>query len=50
MQECIEQDIQRYGAQYPEFCVLPVEELNMGLEELASNPVYKKRYLQLVHQ
>ena len=48
VQECIEQDIQRYGAQYPEFCESPVEELKMGLEELASNPVYKERYLQFV--
>jgi predicted nucleotidyltransferase component of viral defense system len=48
VQECIEQDIQRYGAQYPEFCESPAEELKMGLEELASNPVYKERYLQFV--
>ncbi|PPC62440.1 hypothetical protein C1Y41_12700 [Pantoea sp. ICBG 1758] len=48
VQECIEQDIQRYGAQYPEFCESPVEELKMGLEELARNPVYKERYLQFV--
>ena len=48
MQECIEQDIERYGAQYPEFCESPVEELKMGLEELVNNPVYKQRYLQFV--
>ncbi|KFK95460.1 MULTISPECIES: nucleotidyl transferase AbiEii/AbiGii toxin family protein [unclassified Serratia (in: enterobacteria)] len=48
VQECIEQDIERYGAQYPEFCESPVEELKMGLEELASNPVYKERYQQFV--
>lgn len=48
VQKCIEQDIERYGAQYPEFCESPVEELKMGLEELASNPVYEERYLQFV--
>lgn len=48
VQECIEQDIERYGAQYPEFCKSPVEELKRGLEELVSNPVYKERYLQFV--
>lgn len=48
VQECIEQDIERYGAQHSEFCESPIEELKMGLEELASNPVYKERYLQFV--
>jgi len=48
VQACIEQDIARYGAQYPEFCKSPVEELILGLEELASNPVYQERYLQFV--
>ena len=48
VQECIEQDIERYGAQYPEFCESPAEELKMGLKELESNPVYKERYLQFV--
>lgn len=48
VQECIEQDIERYGAQYPEFCKSPVEELKMGLEELVVNPVYEARYLQFV--
>lgn len=42
------QDIKRYGAQYPEFCESPVEELKRGLEELVSNPIYKERYLQFV--
>lgn len=48
VQKCIDQDIKRYGAQYPEFCESPVEEIKRGLEELASNPVYKERYLQFV--
>ncbi|HHL2631672.1 TPA: nucleotidyl transferase AbiEii/AbiGii toxin family protein [Yersinia enterocolitica] len=48
VQECIEQDIERYGAQYPEFCESPIGELKMGLEELMNNPVYKERYLQFV--
>lgn len=48
VQQCIEQDIERYGAQYPEFCDSPVEELKMGLEELESNPVYKERYMKFV--
>ncbi len=48
VQECIEQDIERYSARYLEFCESPIEELKMGLEELVSNPVYKERYLQFV--
>ncbi|EFH2856431.1 nucleotidyl transferase AbiEii/AbiGii toxin family protein [Escherichia coli] len=48
VQECIEQDIERYGVQYPEFCESPIGELKMGLEELVNNPVYKERYLQFV--
>lgn len=48
VQECIQQDIERYGAQYPEFCESPVEELKRGLEELANNPIYKERYQQFV--
>ncbi|MCL2892833.1 nucleotidyl transferase AbiEii/AbiGii toxin family protein [Brenneria tiliae] len=48
VQECIEQDIERYGNQYPEFCESPIEELKMGLEELASNSVYEVRYQQFV--
>lgn len=48
VQDCIAQDIERYGAQYPEFSKSPVKELKMGLEELTNNPVYKARYLQFV--
>ncbi|VXC71629.1 conserved hypothetical protein [Enterobacterales bacterium 8AC] len=48
VQECIKQDIERYGTQHPKFCESPVEELKMGLEELVSNPVYKERYQQFV--
>ncbi|MDX5629547.1 MULTISPECIES: nucleotidyl transferase AbiEii/AbiGii toxin family protein [unclassified Brenneria] len=48
IQECIEQDIERYGNQYPEFCESPIEELKRGLEELAVNPVYKMRYQQFL--
>ncbi|RNM09251.1 nucleotidyl transferase AbiEii/AbiGii toxin family protein [Dickeya undicola] len=48
IQECIGQDIERYGNQYPEFCKSPIEELKRGLEELASNPVYKMRYQQFL--
>ncbi|MBS9431494.1 nucleotidyl transferase AbiEii/AbiGii toxin family protein [Photorhabdus hainanensis] len=48
VQECIKQDIERYGNQYPQFCESPIEELKMGLEELVNNPVYKERYQQFV--
>lgn len=44
----IEQDIQRYGNQYPQFCVSPNDELKMGLDELERNPLYKTRYQQYV--
>ncbi len=48
VQECIKQDIERYGNQYLQFCESPIEELKMGLEELVNNPVYKERYQQFV--
>ncbi|HHA1936353.1 TPA: nucleotidyl transferase AbiEii/AbiGii toxin family protein [Enterobacter ludwigii] len=44
----INQDIQRYGSQYPQFCDSPVAELKLGLEELANNPVHQERYQQFV--
>lgn len=46
--QTIEQDIQRYGNQYPQFCVSPNNELKMGLDELEHNPLYKTRYQQFV--
>ncbi|QGY27909.1 nucleotidyl transferase AbiEii/AbiGii toxin family protein [Pantoea cypripedii] len=46
--ECIQQDIERYGNQYHEFRVSPVQELKMGLEELEKNIIYKQRYQQFV--
>ena len=48
IRECISQDIERYGNQYPEFSKSPVTELKMGLEELVNNPIYKARYEQFV--
>ena len=48
VQQTIEQDIQRYGNQYPQFCASPVDELKMGLDELANNPLYQMRYQQFV--
>ncbi|KHN90167.1 hypothetical protein BSK71_01955 [Pectobacterium actinidiae] len=48
VQECIKQDIERYGNQYPAFSEAPIEELKMGLEELGSNSVYEVRYQQFV--
>lgn len=48
VQRTIEQDIQRYGNQYPQFCVSPVDELKMGLDELSNNPLYQMRYQQFV--
>lgn len=48
VQRTIEQDIQRYGSQYPQFCTSPIDELKMGLDELACNPLYQTRYQQFV--
>ncbi|MEK9498274.1 nucleotidyl transferase AbiEii/AbiGii toxin family protein [Photorhabdus sp. P32] len=48
VQQTIEQDIQRYGRQYPQFQISPIDELRAGLEELGSNPIYQQRYQQLV--
>ncbi|MQL48605.1 nucleotidyl transferase AbiEii/AbiGii toxin family protein [Photorhabdus khanii] len=48
VQQAIEQDIQRYGRQYPQFQISPVDEIRTGLEELENNPVYQQRYQQFV--
>ncbi|MDU9644873.1 hypothetical protein OCN87_24685, partial [Escherichia coli] len=32
----------------PQFCASPVDELKMGLDELANNPLYLMRYQQFV--
>jgi len=48
VERTIDQDIQRYGNQYPQFCDSPVTELKLGLEELANNPVHQERYQQFV--
>ncbi|MEH4989319.1 nucleotidyl transferase AbiEii/AbiGii toxin family protein [Enterobacter ludwigii] len=48
VERTINQDIQRYGNQYPQFCDSPVTELKLGLEELANNPVHEERYQQFV--
>ncbi|MEI7184851.1 nucleotidyl transferase AbiEii/AbiGii toxin family protein [Pectobacterium carotovorum] len=48
VRECIEQDIERYGNQYPEFCKSPIGELKMGLKELENNPLHKERYQRFV--
>ncbi|ULH11487.1 nucleotidyl transferase AbiEii/AbiGii toxin family protein [Serratia marcescens] len=48
VERTINQDIQRYGNQYPQFCDSPVAELKLGLEELENNPVHKERYQQFV--
>ncbi|EKS4565702.1 nucleotidyl transferase AbiEii/AbiGii toxin family protein [Salmonella enterica] len=48
VQRTIEQDILRYGSQYPQFCSSPVDELTMGLDELSNNPLYQMRYQQFV--
>lgn len=48
VQQTIEQDIQRYGNQYPQFCASPNDELKMGLDELERNPLYQARYQQFV--
>lgn len=45
---CIQQDIERYGNQYPQFCASPIAELLLGLNELESNPIHKERYQQFV--
>lgn len=48
VERTINQDIQRYGNQYPQFCDSPVTELKLGLEELTNNPVHQERYQQFV--
>ncbi len=46
----LSRNIERYGNQYPQFCASPVDELKMGLDELANNPLYQMRYEQFVRQ
>lgn len=46
--ECIQQDIERYGNQYPQFCTAPIDELKMGLDVLRDEPIHKIRFQQFV--
>lgn len=48
VKQSIEQDIRRYGNQYPQFKVSPVNELKMALEALEKNPVHQQRYHDFV--
>lgn len=46
--ECMQQDIVRYGNQYPQFCDDPVTELRVGLDALRDQPVHQERFRQFV--
>lgn len=48
VKQCIEQDIQRYGNQYPQFKASPVNELKVALDALEKNPVHQQRYQDFV--
>ncbi|MDE1239707.1 nucleotidyl transferase AbiEii/AbiGii toxin family protein [Vibrio aestuarianus] len=40
----LKEDIQRFGNQHAEFVADPVKELNLGLQELESNPLFRQRF------
>lgn len=40
----LQEDIQRFGNQHAEFVADPVNELNLGLQELESNPLFRQRF------
>ena len=44
----IRQDINRFGAQHPQFVVNPIAELQYGLTLLESNPKFEQRFNQYV--
>ncbi len=44
----LDEDIARFGNQHPEFTSNPVNELRLGLEELESNPLFRKRFENFV--
>lgn len=44
----VEQDILRYGNQFPQFRLSPYDEMKTGLNELGYNPLYHTRYQQFV--
>lgn len=48
VQRTAEQDIRRYGNQYPQFCTAPNDEMKMGLDELGYNPLYQTHYEEFV--
>ncbi|WP_261464267.1 nucleotidyl transferase AbiEii/AbiGii toxin family protein [Serratia marcescens] len=48
VQMCIQQDIERYGNQYTQFCASPLTELREGLDELGRNPIHEERYKNFV--
>lgn len=48
VQICIQQDIERYGNQHPQFCNSPVDELKKGLDALRDDPVHKLRFQRFV--
>lgn len=48
VQICIQQDIERYGNQHPQFRNSPVDELKKGLDALRDDPVHKLRFQRFV--
>lgn len=40
----LQEDIQRFGNQHAEFVADPANELNLGLQELESNPLFRQRF------
>ncbi|MFA0338110.1 nucleotidyl transferase AbiEii/AbiGii toxin family protein [Vibrio breoganii] len=44
----LQEDVDRFGTQHPEFVVAPIKELRLGLQELEGNPIFRQRFVDFV--
>ncbi|OEE70911.1 pyrophosphatase [Enterovibrio norvegicus FF-33] len=47
-QTVLEEDIARFGNQHAEFVANPAQELQLGLQELEANPIFRQRFKDFV--
>ncbi len=47
-QTVLQEDVKRFGNQHPKFVANPVQELQLGLQKLESNPIFRQRFANFV--
>ncbi|OTA19380.1 pyrophosphatase [Xenorhabdus beddingii] len=47
-QTVLQEDVKRFGNQHAEFVANPVQELQLGLQEIESNPMFRQRFTDFV--